>query len=84
MKIAGKVIQDRNIKINSNEQFIATYKGKEIEIQAFYGGTKYNHLIGFDIEVYDLKSGMKDVETYQELHTMRDAIIYALKGSCLI
>ena len=86
MKISGIIIQNRNISENSPDEFDATYKGKRIIISTNHGFGKpqYNHLKRYCIDVVDIKSGMKDVDAYQDCHTMRDAIRYALIGACLI
>lgn len=87
MKIqVGVVIQDKNIDKNTEHDFLATYKGKQIEITTnhAHGEAKYKHLMRYDISVVDVKSGMIDVYTYQDFHNMKDAIRYALKGCCLI
>lgn len=85
MKIAGAVIQNKNIKVNTESEFEAIYKGRRIYIctDHGFGKAKYDHLTRYDITVRD-GSGMYDVESYEDLHTMRDAIIYALKGALLI
>ena len=85
MKIAGVIIQNRNITVNTEKEFEARYKGKRIYITTNHGHgkPKENHLNRYDIDVID-DSGMYDVQTYEDLHTMRDAIIYALKRACLI
>ena len=85
MKVAGIIIQNRNITVNTEKEFEATYKGKRIYITANHGHRrpKEEHLKRYDIDVID-NSGIYDVQTYEDLHTMRDAIIYALKGACLI
>jgi hypothetical protein len=86
MKIAGCIIQNRNIKTHTKDEFYAFYKGKSINITTNHGFGKphYDHLTRFMIDVIDEKTGLRDVNTYEDLHTVRDAIIYALKGSCLI
>ena len=86
MKISGAIIQNKNITINSENDFVATYKGKEIIISTNhgFGKPKYNHLKRYNIDVIDISTGMIDVQTYEDFHTMRDAIRYALKGACLI
>ncbi|HHX68962.1 MAG TPA: hypothetical protein GX708_13025 [Gallicola sp.] len=86
MKISGAIIQNKNITINSENDFVATYKGKEIIISTNhgFGKPKYNHLKRYNIDVVDISTGMIDVQTYEDFHTMRDAIRYALKGACLI
>lgn len=86
MKISGAIIQNKNISINSENDFVATYKGKEIIISTNhgFGKPKYNHLKRYNIDVIDISTGMIDVQSYEDFHTMRDAIQYALKGACLI
>lgn len=86
MKISAAIIQERNITINTPERFQATYKGREINITTDHGHgkPKYDHLKRYDITVQHLESGMYDVDTYEDCHTMRDAIRYALKGACLL
>jgi len=86
MKISGAIIQNKNITINSENDFVATYKGKEIIISTNhgFGKPKYNHLKRYNIDVVDISTGMIDVQSYEDFHTMRDAIRYALKGACLI
>ena len=85
MKIAGAIIQNKNITVNNEKEFEARYKGKRIYITANHGRgmPKEKHLNRYDIDVID-SSGMYDVQTYEDLHSMRDAIIYALKGASLI
>lgn len=62
MKIGQLVIQERNIITNTEEQFDATYKGKEIHITTDHGFgiPKYDHLKRYCIDVID-KNGMYDV-----------------------
>ena len=86
MKISGAIIQQRNIIVSSENEFQATYKGKEINISTEHslGKPKYDHLKRFNIDVQDMNTGMYDVQTYQDFHEIKDAIRYALKGACLI
>lgn len=86
MKIGQAVIQDRNIIESSEDNFEATYKGKRIIISTNHGFgiPKYDHLERFNIDVIDIKTGMYDVETYEDFHEIRDAIRYALEGAMLI
>jgi hypothetical protein len=85
MKIAGIIIQPRNINHDSEFDFEATYKGKTIYITTKHGHGRpeRDYLTRYDIDVID-KSGSYDVQTWEDLHSLRDAIIYALKGACLI
>lgn len=86
MKISGAIIQQRNIIVSSENEFQATYKGKEIYISTEHslGKPKYDHLKRFNIDVQDMNNGMYDVQTYEDFHDINDAIRYALKGACLI
>ena len=86
MKISYVIIQNKNISVNTENDFVATYKGKEIIISTNhgFGKPKYGHLKRYNIDVIDIKTGIKDVESYEDFHTMKDAIRYALKGACLI
>ena len=86
MKISGLIIQKRNTEISTENDFRATYKGKQINITTDhgFGKPKFDHLKRFMIDVIDIKTGMYDVQSYEDFHDMRDAIRYALKGSCLL
>lgn len=86
MRISEAIIQNRNILRYSDDNFDATYKGKRITITTDhgFGKPKYNHLKRYCIDVWDIMSGMKDVDSWQDFHTMKDAIRYALIGACLI
>ena len=84
MKISTAIIQERNISINTPETFSATYKGREINVTTDHGHgkPKYDHLKRYDITV--TINGSYEVNTYEDCHTMKDAIRYALKGACLL
>ena len=86
MKISGIIIQNRNISENTAENFFATYKGKQIIITTNhgFGEPKYKHLKRYSIDVIDIKTGLKDVMSYEDCQIMQDAIRYALNGACLI
>ena len=86
MKVSECIIQERQIIDHTENLFNANYKGKRIYISTDHGFGKpqYDHLKRFLIDVVDIKTGMYDVQTYQDLHTVRDAIIYALKGAMLV
>jgi predicted dehydrogenase len=85
MKISGAVIQNRNISINTEDHFEATYKGHDIYVSTNHGlgKPKYDHLKRFNIEVHG-KDGTLAVDTYDDYHTIEDAIREALIGACLI
>lgn len=86
MKISGAIIQKRNIEVSTENEFQATYKGKQIRIttEHGFGDPEFDHLKRFNIDVVDINTGMSDVQTYEDFHNINDAIRYALKGSCLI
>ena len=56
MKISTLVIQNRNISVNTENDFVATYKGKEIIISTNHGFVKpkYDHLKRYNIDVIDI------------------------------
>lgn len=85
MKVAGRVIQNRNITLNTPEDFEATYKGHIISITTDHGfvDPEYDRLKRFNIDVYELNTGSYAVETWKDFHTIRDAIIYSLEGAQL-
>jgi hypothetical protein len=85
MKISGAVIQNRFIKVNTANEFVATYKGHRINISNDHklGKPKYSHLTRFDIVVFG-KDGGYAVNAYEDFHEIKDAIRYALKGACLL
>jgi len=86
MKISEAIIQKRMIHEHSDITFHATYKGRDIHVTSDHGHgyPKYDHLTRYDIEVRAVESGIADVSTWEDFHTMHDAIRYALKGACLI
>lgn len=86
MKISGAIIQKRNIEVSTENEFRATYKGRQINITTDhgFGKPKYEHLKRFMIDVTDIKTGMVDVQTYEDFHEINDAIRSALKGACFI
>jgi hypothetical protein len=86
MKISGKVIQNRNIKKHTKDEFFATYKGKDIEITTDHrhGEPDYPWLKRYSIYVTDIKTGLLDVQIFKDHHCIKDAIRYALKGACLL
>ena len=86
MKISGAIIQTRNIEVSTENEFRATYKGKQISITTDhgFGKPKYDHLKRFMIDVIDIETGMADVQTCEDLHEVKDAVRFALQGACLI
>lgn len=86
MKVSEAIIQERMIHEHTETTFHATYKGHDIHITSVHGHGKprYEHLTRYDIEVRIKGCGIADVSTWEDFHTMQDAIRYALKGACLI
>lgn len=85
MKIAGCIIQNRQILDKTLSLFHGNYKGKRIYITKDhgFGKPKYPQLSRFSIDVVDIKTGMYDVETYQDFEHIDEAIKYALTGAML-
>lgn len=85
MRVSGCVFQTRCIENYTDDDFEAKYKGKRIVISTShgFGKPKYEHLKRFVIDVIDIKTGLKDVDSYEDFHDIRDAIRYALVGACL-
>ncbi len=85
MKIAGRIIQNRNIRDNTKDMFDATYKGMDIYISTDhgYGKAKHKHLTRYYITVFSPESGIYDYQGWEDCHNMDDAIREALTGSGL-
>lgn len=83
---ANCVIQNRNISVNTENDFNATYKGKKIIISTNhgFGNARHDYLKRYNIDVIDIKTGLKDVQSYEDFHKIKDAIRYALRGACLL
>ena len=87
MKIQkGTVIQERLIKKNTDKEFFAVYRDKEISITTDhdYGRARYNGQARYDVIVQDLKTGNIEVNTLHDTSSMKEAIKFALKGAQLI
>lgn len=86
MKVAGCIFQKKFIEENTENEFIATYKGHRFVITTDhgFGEPKYKHLKRFNIDVYGVEYGIGAVCTWKDFHSIRDAIIYALKGGMFI
>jgi len=80
------IIQDRNIDTNDGQTFEATYKGFDIYVSTDNGHGKPTEkdLKRYDIVVRNSKNGGIDVDTWEDLPNLRSAVIFALKGACLI
>lgn len=87
MKIQkGTVIQERLIKKNTDKEFFAVYRDKEISITTDhdYGRARYDSQTRYDVVVQDLKTGNIEVNTVHDTSSMKEAIKFALKGAQLI
>ena len=86
MKISGLVIRKRNITVNTDEEFQATYKGKRIYITTNhgFGSARYKHLKRYLVDVIDIETGLKDVDAYDDFYEIKDAIRYSLIGAGLL
>lgn len=84
MRVGGRTIQNKKIISHTNNDFEARYKRHTIFITTNHGHGKseHNHLTRFDIDVIHDDGGYA-VQTYEDLHSMHDAIIFALKGAML-
>ena len=86
MKIAGAIIRNNKIKVNTENEFYAFYKGRSIYVTTNhgFGEPKCKNLKRFNIEVIHLESGMYDNDTWEDHHDIKDAINSALKGAALL
>jgi hypothetical protein len=80
MKIGGRIIQDRNISVNTNEKFSATYKKHYIEIEMRENDKRRNPTFSVDVWHFN---GSWAVEAFVDRCSIHDAIIYALNGALL-
>lgn len=85
MKVGNAVIRKKAIEISTPDQFYAEYKGRKISITTNhgYGEPRVPGLKRFLIDVTDIKTGMLDVDTYEDFETIDQAISYALEGAML-
>lgn len=86
MKIKTAIIRNKSISVFTDNIFNAKYKGKEIYISSEHG---FGKAIGknqtrFCVNVIDIKTGMKDVDSYGDFSDIKEAIEYALNGSCIM
>lgn len=84
MKIAGRTF--RNVSFTNKETcFYAIYKGKKISITTNhgYGKPKFKQLNRFLIDVTDIKTGMIDVDSYEDCETIDEAIQKACTGAMI-
>ena len=86
MKIKTAIIRSKSILANTDSIFNAKYKGKEIYISSEhgFGKAKHKNQTRLDVNVRDIKTGMKDVDSYADFSNIAEAIEYALTGSCIM
>ncbi len=80
MKIGGRIIQDKNISVKTEEKFSATYKKHYIEISLHRKENGSNPEFNCDIWHFD---GTYAVQTIVQRCTIHDAIIYSLDRASL-
>lgn len=84
MIIGGKngrrIIQDKNISINTSDKFSATYKKHYVEISLHKKEKGSNP--EWNCDVWHFNGGFA-VQTIVQRCNIRDAIVYALDGACL-
>lgn len=84
MKIGNAVIQNRNIVVNTLDNFKCRYKGREIHITTEHGHGKSIQDGCNRYSIVVTRNGSYEVNTYEELRSMELAIKYALLGAKLI
>ncbi len=80
MKVGGRVIQNKNISVNTETEFSATYKNHYIEIKLYKRERGENPEWNIDVWHFD---GGTAVESIERRCTIHDALIYALNGAML-
>lgn len=80
MKIGGRIIQNKNISVNTDEKFSATYKQHYIEISLYKKEVGCNS--EWSCNVWHFKGGSA-VDTIVQRCTIHDAIVYSLNGALL-
>lgn len=76
MKVGGRILQNKNIKVHSEYCFDATYKSHYIYIRRISTG----HTNEYYVEVFD-STGSKAVMAVTKRCCIHDAIVYALDGA---
>lgn len=78
MKIAGRIIQDRNIFENDSETFFAKYKGHEIHSSIFRRNDKANDEFSYSIIKLNHRDNKNVCSGILQRCDIRDVIIHAL------
>ena len=84
MKIGNSIIQSRNIIVNTADNFECRYKGKDIHIttEHAHGKSIQNGYYRYSIVVFGDRG--YDVNTYEDLSSINQAIKYALLSAKLL
>lgn len=82
MKIGGRIFQQKKIIEHTNDTFNAQYKKCDFYITTDhgFGDAQYDHLKRYCINVRSEDGGYL-VQTYNDFHDIRSAIIYALTAA---
>ncbi len=80
MKFGGRIIQDKNISVKTDEKFSATYKKHYIEISLHKKEKGSNP--EWNCDVWHFNGGYA-VQTIVQRCTIHDAIVYSLDGALL-
>ena len=80
MKIGGRIIQEKNISVNTENAFSATYKQHFINVMLYKTFEGENPEWDIDVRHYN---GEIAASTIVKRCIIRDAIIYALDGALL-
>lgn len=85
VKIQGSTIRDKYIREHTDTVFDARYKGRHIYITTEHGLglPREKGLNRYCVDVIH-HTGVKEVDSYEDLATMQEAIEYALKDSELL
>lgn len=81
MKVAGKVIQDRNIFENTEDKFDAIYKNQRIIVEMIQLPKRGNPT--FEFYIFGNKNGENKTNGSVQRCNIKDALIYALKQAGL-
>jgi hypothetical protein len=83
MKIAGRIIQDRNIFENDSKTFFAKYKGHEIHSSIFIRNDKANDEFSYMIVKIQNGNNKNVCSGILQACNIRDVIIHALNEADL-
>jgi len=86
MKIGKRIIQNRNINVNTKNTFDAHYKGLHIYVSDDHGHgvAKGIGLTRYWMEVWNWENGICDCQTWEDCKDIKEAIYKAFEGACLL